>query len=61
MKNILFIIETIKDIQCIDLFIGLSEELNEKNQTITLAVGPLNKVLLSKSKTIKKCILGTFN
>ena len=53
MVNKIFILESVKDIQCIDFFIGIIKQLKDKDQKVTISIGPLNKAFLLKSYTFR--------
>tara|TARA_Y100000589_G_scaffold331100_1_gene383268 strand:+ start:1565 stop:2713 length:1149 start_codon:yes stop_codon:yes gene_type:complete len=53
MGTKIFIVESVKDIQCIDFFIGIIKQLEDKDQKVTISIGPLTKAFLLKSYTFR--------
>jgi len=50
----IFILESIKDNQCIDFLIGSIHQIEDKNYKLTFCMGPLNRAFLFKSDTFKR-------
>ena len=57
MGNKLFLLENIKDNQCIDFLIGSFHQFKNKNFKLIISMGPLNRAYLYRSKTFKKFLL----